>query len=129
MFEPEIGRLRRSGNRLLRRNLGDKHSDPAELEVEARPAVRLHRADDLSPEHLLVPPRRGFHIGAAQVNVVIGESSHAFLPLPIGQPATLGAAWHKHQPDQMPRTVGRLRSRQAWWLSLASSVADKAMNR
>src|SRR6516162_2595245 len=124
MLEPEIRRLRRAGYGLFWRNLGDEHGYPAEIEVETRPAVRLHRADDLGPEHLLVPPCRGFDIGAAQVDVVVGEGSHAFLPFSIGQSPTLGAAWRKHQPGQMPRTVGRLRSRQARWLSLASSVAD-----
>src|SRR6516162_7515467 len=63
MLEPEIRRLGRCGDRLLRWNLGDEHGYPAEIEVEARPAVRLHGADDLGTEHFLVPMCGGFRIG------------------------------------------------------------------
>src|SRR5262252_10351160 len=76
MLQPEIGRLRRVGHNLLRRDLGDEHGYPAEIEIETWPAVRLHRADDLGTEHLRVPAGSCFSIGAAQVDVVVGKGGH-----------------------------------------------------
>src|SRR6516162_6537453 len=131
MLEPEIRRLRRCGDGLLRRNLGDEHGYPAEIEVKARPAVRLHRADDLGTEHHLVPAGGRFRIGAAQMDVVVGEGGHASLPFSIMRQhsrARTGVGTSR-VGIQAPRTVGRRLSRQAAWLSLASSVSDNAMNR
>src|SRR6266851_3823457 len=62
MLEPEIRRLGRCRDGLLRRNLRDEDGYPAEIEVEARPAVRLHRADDLGAEHFRVPAGGRFGI-------------------------------------------------------------------
>src|SRR5438270_5133990 len=95
MLEPEIRRLRRGGHGLLGRNLRDENSYPSETEVEARPAVRLHRANDLGAEHVLVPAGGRLRIRAAQMDVVIGEGGHAFLPL-IGRP-------RNSRPEPMPR--------------------------
>src|SRR5271167_1870706 len=96
MLEPEIRRLRRCSDGLLRRNLGDEHGYPAEIEVEARPAVRLHRADDLGTEHPLVPACGRFRIGAAQMDVVVGEGGHASLPLSIsGNTLGPGRVWRQ----------------------------------
>src|SRR5580658_5908932 len=81
MFEPEIGRLRRRGDSLFVRNLRDEDRYAAEIEVEARPAVGLHRTDDLGAEHPLVPAGGLLGVGAAQMDVVIGEGGHRVSPL------------------------------------------------
>src|SRR6516164_10215874 len=130
MLEPEIRRLRRAGYCLFWRNLGDEHGSPAEIEVEARPTVRLHRADNLGPEHLLVPACGGFRVGAAQMDVVVGKGGHGSLPssiMPHSRPRPRTDA--SGVVVQAPRTLGRRLSRQAAWLSLASSVIDKAIKR
>src|SRR5205807_3375288 len=90
------------GHGLLGRNLRDENSHPSETEVEARPAVRLHRANDLGAEHVLVPAGGRLRIRAAQMDVVIREGGHVFLPL-IGQLATLGRSRCPYQPDPTPR--------------------------
>src|SRR3984893_9268072 len=104
MLKPEIRRLRRRGHGLLGRNLRDENSHPSEIEVEARPAVRLHRANDLGAEHVLIPARGRLRIRAAQMDVVVGEGGHAFLPL-IGWLATLGPRRCPCQPDHTPRAT------------------------
>jgi len=65
MLEPKIRRLRRCRGGLFRRNLRDEDSDPAEIKVETRPAVRLYRADDLGAEHFRIPAGGRLDVGAA----------------------------------------------------------------
>src|SRR5262249_7628001 len=79
MLEPEIRWLGRCRDRLLGRNLRDEDGDPTEIEVETPPSVRLYRADDLRAEHFRVPVRGHLRIGAAQMDVVVGESGHVSL--------------------------------------------------
>src|SRR5271154_974149 len=128
MFEPEIRRLGGRGDHLFAGDLGDEHRDAAEVEVDARPAVGLGRTDYFGAEHPFVPERGLFGVGAAQMDVVIGEGGHRVSPF-LARAATLSPARTRFQSDHAPRTFGRRRSRQALWLSLASSVIDSAIKR
>src|SRR5262249_43116174 len=51
VLEAEVRGLRWSGHRLLWRDLRDEDGHSAEIEVEPRSAIRLHRANDLGAEH------------------------------------------------------------------------------
>src|SRR5467141_3393908 len=96
MLEPEIRRLRRCRDGLLRGNLRDEDGDPAEIEVETRPSVRLYRTDDLGAEHFCVPAGGRLRIGAAQMDVVVGEGGHVSLLFSVD--ATVGLSQSCRQP-------------------------------
>src|SRR5262249_10356031 len=78
VLEPEIGWFWRVGDGLPRGHPRDEYGYSTEIEVEARLAVRVHRANDLGPEHLFVPACGCLNIGAAQMDMVIGEGRHGY---------------------------------------------------
>src|SRR5215467_9114565 len=104
MVEPLVGRGRRRVH--VGRGRRDEDVGTAELEVDTRLAL-LRGAQDLGAEHALVPLRRLLRIGAAQMDVVIGErrhvvSSRAFAVglMKIGQAYGARARWQA--PEALP---------------------------
>src|SRR5205085_11117707 len=112
MVEPLIGRSGCRVHACVR--LRDEDVGAAELEVDARLAL-LRGSQDLRPEHALVIARRRLRVGAAQMDVVVGEFRHGGSPLLASVPGPVLAevqaafgrrSWRQRTPT---RSVGYAR--------------------
>src|SRR5262249_35152197 len=75
MVEALIGRGGRRIDAVAGRDRRDEDVNAAQLEIDARLAL-LHGPDHLRAEHALVIARGRLRIGAAQVDVIVGELGH-----------------------------------------------------
>jgi hypothetical protein len=75
MIEALIRGGRRRVDTVAGNDRRDEDIDAPELEVDARLAL-LHAAEHLGAEHAFVVRRRRLRIGAAQMDMIIGELRH-----------------------------------------------------
>ena len=62
---------------------GDEDLLPGQVQIDARRAIRLRRADHLGAELVFVPLRRRCRVGRAQMDMLPGVLGHVVLPVEL----------------------------------------------